>query len=175
LVALPRRALRRGSGILGVWTSVASLIHLVFRLGPDRAAVVAMACAQRLADRQDSLDADVASAIDARHGSDREALNRWAGQIERRLDADDDYLTATVYTLRASLGSVQDAWWAVNRLIDAAFELADSSTGLMTRRSLENEAAQSHVRNELDWLDATLSIAEASDDVIEIGRQLGLS
>jgi hypothetical protein len=95
-----------------------------------------------------------------------------ASDLERRPDLDDDVVAATFYAPRASLGSLEEAWWAVARFIDAAFDHAQYDQRETTFRSLDQDAAQPGIRRELDWLDQTLTIAESSADPLELASQL---
>lgn len=95
-----------------------------------------------------------------------------ASALERRPDVDDDVVAATIYALRASLGSLDEAWWAVSRFIDAAFDRAQYDQHETTVRSLDEDAGQPGVCSELAWLDRALTIAEASAEPRELACQL---
>ena len=146
----------------------------VVRLGFERSAIVALACAQRLASAADNTDPEILVALAMGWDRDVEASERGslASQLQRRLDLDDDVVAATFYALRASLGSLNEAWWAAARFADAAFDRAQYDQHETTFRSLDDDAAQPGVRGELDWLDRALSIAEASADPLELAREL---
>ena len=136
--------------------------------------MVAIACVQRLAASAHDPAPEIAVAIAegwnrSMVAADRNAL---ADHMEQRSDADDDLVAAAIYSLRASLGSVQDAWWAVSRFIDAAFESAVLDDSMTSGDALDNAATQPIVRAELEWLQAILIIAEAATDGIHLADQL---
>lgn len=149
----------------------------VLRLGLERSVIVALASAQQLASAADNTDPEISAALAIGWDRDVKASERGsvASALERRPDVDDDVVAATIYALRASLGSLDEAWWAVSRFIDAAFDGAQYDQRETTFRSLDEDAAQPGVRRELDWLDRTLTIAEASADSLELTRQLRAS
>ena len=149
----------------------------VLRLGLERSVIVALASAQQLSSAAGNTDPEISAALAMGWDRDVEGSVRAsvASELERRPDVDDDVVAATIYALRASLGSLDDAWWAVARFIDSAFDRVQNDQQETTFRSLDEDAAQPEVRRELDWLDRTLTIAEASADSLELTRQLRAS
>jgi len=141
----------------------------VLSLGSERSAIVALACAQKLASAADSTDPEISAALAM--GRNRE-IEASVTELEQRPDADSDVVASTIFALGASAGSLDEAWWAVSRFIDAAFDRAQYNEGETTFRSLDEDAARPEVQRELDWLERTLSIAEASADPLELARQL---
>ncbi|MFP3465586.1 hypothetical protein [Leifsonia sp. SIMBA_070] len=149
----------------------------VLRLGLERSVIVALASAQQLSLAAGNADPEISAALAMGWDRDVEASARAsvASDLGRRPDVDDDVVAATIYALGASLGSLDDAWWAVARFIDAAFDRVQYDQHETTFRSLDEDASQPEVRRELDWLDRTLTIAEASADSLELTRQLRVS
>ena len=136
--------------------------------------MVAIACVQQLAASAHDPAPEIAGVI--AKGWDRSVgateLSSLADQLERRPDADDDLVAATIYSLRAYAGSIEDAWWAVSRFIDAAFERATWDDTLTSSDSLNNAAAQPAVRAELEWLQSIMTTAEAAADDVDLANQL---
>jgi hypothetical protein len=146
----------------------------VLRLGLERSLIVALASAQRLSAAAGNTDPEILAALAMGWDREVEASARVsaASELERRPDVDDDVVAATIYALRASLGSLDEAWWAVARFIDAAFDRVQNDQRETTFRSLDEDASQPDVRRELDWLDKTLTIAESSADPLDLAGQL---
>ncbi len=146
----------------------------VLRLDRGRAAVVAIACVHQLAASAHDPVPEIAGVIAKGRDRSMGALERsaLADQLERRPDADDDLVAATIYSLRAYPGSVEDAWWAVSRFLDAAFERATWDDTLTSSDSLNNAADQPAVRAELEWLQSIMTTAEAAVDDDDLANQL---
>jgi hypothetical protein len=136
--------------------------------------VVALACAQRLAAAQGDPIQEIAAAVAAEwdRGTDAAERQALADGLEQRPDADEDVVATTVYSLRASRGSLDDAWWAVSRFIDTAFDRAPYSDSETEFRPLDDDASQPAVRSELDWLRSALDTAETAEDAIDLARLL---
>ena len=107
------------------------------------------ACAQALVRASADPDTGLSEAIG--HGWDIAKAQRSApaesDRIARRPDIDEDAVAATFYALRAVDGSAEDAWWAVSRFVDAAFELeAGNLGGAVPRSSVPDFDALVHAR-----------------------------
>jgi hypothetical protein len=136
------------------------------QLPPERQAVVALASAEHLValsapPDQEELRRFLAlgwAALKTGHpdlsGSRDELLNRD--------DVDDDEVAAVAFALGAAMGSVNDAWWAVNRCGDAAFDRVPYLDDSTSFRPLSDDAASPQVQREVAWQQATLSLVEES-------------
>jgi hypothetical protein len=93
-------------------------------------------------------------------------------RIARRPDIDEDAVAASFYALRAVDGSAEDAWWAVSRFVDAAFEQAEYPNTAPQFRPLVEDSAVPDVRLRMHQLEAWLRAAESSMTVSELIEQL---
>lgn len=138
------------------------------RLPAERQAVVALAGAERLVGvtasvRESELRLLLAQGWAAVTGS-RDLSRLREGLLERD-DLDDDEVAAVTFALGAVMGSVQDAWWAVSRCLDAAFDRVPYPDDATSFRPVEEDAASPGVRREMEWHLAALSVAEESDSL----------
>ena len=133
-----------------------------------------MASTQRLAALQTNLDPEVAAAIAVGWDRSEDAAVRLllADRLLQRSDADDDLVAAAIYSLRASIGSAEDAKWAVARFVEAALDRATYADSATEFRTLDDDASLPAVVAELEWLSSVVDAAEASDDLAELSRQL---
>lgn len=157
--------------------SLDSIRGRVLDLGAGRAAIVALACAQRLANTTHSHDPMVTAALAAgwNRTMSTSELRSHADDLERRPDADDDVIAAAVYALRALGGSLEHAWWSVSRLIESAFGRAEYYGNSTAFRPFGDDALQPEVRLELDWLDATLQVAATEAEPAKLADRLRAS
>ncbi|WES66054.1 hypothetical protein P0L94_08250 [Microbacter sp. GSS18] len=149
----------------------------VLDLGAGRAAIVALACAQRLANTTHTYDRMVTAALAAgwNRTTSVSELRSHADDLERRPDADDNVIAAAAYAVRALNGSLEHAWWSVSRLIDSAFGLAEYDANSTAFRPLGEDALQPGVRLELDWLDATLQVGATETEPAKLADRLRAS
>jgi hypothetical protein len=88
-------------------------------------------------------------------------------------DRDDDAIAAVTFALGAVEGRAGDAWHAVARCIDTAFERVDYPADAREFRPLTQDIVSQPVQDELRWQDDVLTVLErsgATDDVISALR-----
>lgn len=146
----------------------------VLSLEHTRSTALALACAQALVRAGADLDTELSEAIS--HGwaiaKTQQSAPLESDRIARRPDIDEDAVAATFYALRAVDGSAEDAWWAVSRFVDAAFEQAGYPNTASQFRPLVEDSAVPHVRLRMHRLEAWLRAAESSMTVSELIEQL---
>ncbi len=81
-------------------------------------------------------------------------------------------MAATFYALRAVDGSAEDAWWAVSRFVDAAFEQAEYPNAARRFQPIIEDSAMPDVRLRMNRLEAWLRAAESSMTVSDLIEQL---
>ena len=162
------------NAVVDASTDLDSFRGRVLGLGAGRAAIVALACAQRLADTTHTCDPMLTAALAAgwSRTASAEELRSHADDLEGRPDADDDVIAAAAYALRGLDGSLEHAWWSVSRLIDSSFGQAEYDADSTAFRALGEDALQPGVRLELDWLEATLQVATKKTDPTEFADRL---
>ena len=135
----------------------------VLNLPPAAQAVHALACAQRVVRASDDGSADLESALHAGwsvvksgHGDCAEIRR----DLELRDDLDDDPIAAVTYAIGAVDRVAESAWWATSRLLDAAFEHVPYPVEATVFRPVAEDAQHETVRQELLWIDETLSLLE---------------
>jgi hypothetical protein len=148
----------------------------VLSLEPIRSTALALVCAQALVRASSDRDTELNEAIS--HGWDiaeaqRSALTE-SDRIARRPDIDEDAVAATFYALRAVDGSTEDAWRAVSRFVDSAFEQAEYPNRATQFRPLVEDNALPDVRLRMHQLETWLRAAESSMTVGELIEQLAL-
>jgi hypothetical protein len=139
------------------------------QLPPDRQAVMALASAEHLvtltaSDREGELRRTLALGWAALTTGPRD-LSELRNGLEDRDDVDDDEVAAVAFALGAVMGSLEDAWWTVNRCCDAAFDRVPYPEDTTSFRPLDEDAGSPQVRRELEWQLAALSTAEESDSL----------
>lgn len=80
--------------------------------------------------------------------------------LESRDDLDDDPVAAVTYAMGAVDGDADTAWWTTSRLLDAAFERVPYPAEATAFRPVIEDAQHETVRQELRWIDETLSLLE---------------
>ncbi len=82
-------------------------------------------------------------------------------QLGQRADLDEDDVAAVWYALGAVGGSADDAEWAAQRCVDAAFErISYYLEGATLARPLEVDTADPVVQAELRWQTMALDLLE---------------
>lgn len=147
----------------------------VLSLEPIRSTALALVCAQALVRASSDSDTELHEAISHAWdiaGAEPSALTE-SDRIARRPDIDEDAVAATFYALRAVNGSTEDAWWAVSRFVDSAFEQAEYPTTVTQFRPSVEDNAVPDVRLRMSQLEAWLRAAESSMTIGELIEQLG--
>jgi len=128
----------------------------------ERAKVLAaIACADRLIHRfDDAIDAEVHEAV--RSAWAWAAGTAWdpaatVDALEQREDLDDDAVAATAFAVQAVGGDTSGAWFAVNRLVDAAFARVPYAPDESAFRPLDVDMLAAPVRADLAWLHLVLA------------------
>ena len=145
----------------------------VLSLPPVAQAVHALACAQRVVRASGEGSADLGSALNAGWSVVKSGQGDCAEirrELESRDDLDDDPTAAVLYAMRAVDHVAESAWRATSRLLDAAFERVPYPVDATVFRPVAEDAQHETVRQDLLWIDETLTLLEqegATSDVID--------
>lgn len=133
-------------------------------LPPVAQAVHALACAQRVVRASLEGSADLEIALNAGWSVVKSGQGDCADirrDLESRDDVDDDDpVAAVLYAMGAVDRVEQSAWWAASRLLDAAFESVPFPAKATAFRPVAEDAQHEKVRQELQWIDETLTLLE---------------
>lgn len=140
----------------------------------DARAVFALAAAERLVahsrPERDALRSALAVGWHVALNGDGQGQGQAVREeLERRSDLDEDDVAAVYSALGAAAGSAEDAEWAAQRCIDAAFDRVPYPEGRTVFRPLEVDTAHAVVQEELHWQTTALDLLEsggATPDII---------
>ena len=135
----------------------------VLNLPPEAQAVHALACAQRVVRARGEASADLESALNTGWSVVKSGQGDCAEirrELESRDDLDDNPIAAVTYALAAVDRVADSAWWATSRLLDAAFERVPYPIEATVFRPVAEDAQHETVRQELQWIDETLTLLE---------------
>ena len=118
------------NAVVDASTDLDSFRGRVLGLGAGRAAIVALACAQRLADTTHTCDPMLTAALAAgwSRTASAEELRSHADDLEGRPDADDDVIAAAAYALRGLDGSLERLFLRAGR-VRRRFDCVSRSRG----------------------------------------------
>lgn len=158
------------SDVPAPWEEVQARVRA---LPSDALAVFALAVAERLVAHSRPEHDELRSALAVGWGLALNGDGPWQAvreELEQRSDLDEDDVAAVYLALGAAAGSAEDAEWAAQRGIDAAFDRVPYPEGLTVFRPLEVDTAHAVVQEELHWQMTALDLLEsagATPDIVD--------